>query len=343
MTTGRTGSDYLAGCLDGVNNIMTFSGKFNYQIYFKNNKQKIQKEILITKFINGNKQLFGYDKIEDLNVNINTKKFKKIFLKISNKKLNQKEFLIKLYESYHIVLNRKLSKSNVIIHHAHSRVNTINFLKDFPRSKILITIRDPRANLKSGLINWWKFDQKRKDVAHVYMYLRRIRDDFRYILTKKNKKKFVKLEEMGEKKTKENILKFLGVRYDKRVNISTFANIPWNGDKLSNFKIKNKGKFNNKVIYNGWSNFFTEDDKVLINFIYSDYKEFYEMKKINFKNKIYLFFRGLLPFNFEILAIKNQSVFSKRFLINILIYLKRVFYIQLLLCKIDLFDYEKKN
>ena len=35
MTTGRTGSDYLAGCLDGVKNIIVFSGKFNHQIFFK--------------------------------------------------------------------------------------------------------------------------------------------------------------------------------------------------------------------------------------------------------------------------------------------------------------------
>ena len=53
MTTGRTGSDYLAGCLDGVKNIMVFSGKFNHQIFFKNHKQKIKKEILIYQIILG--------------------------------------------------------------------------------------------------------------------------------------------------------------------------------------------------------------------------------------------------------------------------------------------------
>ena len=278
MTTGRTGSDYLAGCLDGVNNVMTFSGKFDYQIYFENGKQKIKKEILITRFISENEKLFKYDKVEDLNTNLDIKKLKKIFLKISRKTLNQREFLIKLYESYHILLNRKLSKSNIIIHHTHSRINTIKFLKDFPNSKILITIRDPRANLKSGLVNWWKYDSKKNDLGHVIMYLKRIRKDFKYALSKKNKKKFVKLENMGQKKTKENILKFLKVRYDNRINISTFANIPWNGDKLSNFKLKNNGKFNNEVIYNGWREFFTENDLDLLNLLYSDYKKFYKIE-----------------------------------------------------------------
>ena len=32
---------------------------------------------------------------------------------------------------------------------------------------------------------------------------------------------------MGSKTTKKKILKFLGVNYDKKINISTFANIPW--------------------------------------------------------------------------------------------------------------------
>ena len=77
MTTGRTGSDYLAGCLDGVKNIIVFSGKFNHQIFFKDHKQKIKKEILISKFITENTKLFTYNKIENLRLNININNFKK--------------------------------------------------------------------------------------------------------------------------------------------------------------------------------------------------------------------------------------------------------------------------
>ena len=194
MTTGRTGSDYLAGCLDGVKNIIVFSGKFNHQIFFKDHKQKIKKEILISKFISENKKLFTYNKIENLRLNININNFKKKFIEISTNTLNRKEFFIKLYEAYHLTLNRKLLKSNVIVHHSHGRTNTSNFLKDFPNAKILITIRDPRANLKSGLLNWFKFDPEKKHMMHVFMYLRRIRNDLNYAL-----KNTIKAKNLGTK------------------------------------------------------------------------------------------------------------------------------------------------
>ena len=60
-------------------------------------------------------------------------------------------------------------------------------------------------------------------MMHIYTYLRRIRNDLNYAIHKNNKKKFIKLEEMGSKKVKSGILKFLGAKYDKKINISTYA------------------------------------------------------------------------------------------------------------------------
>ena len=60
---------------------------------------------------------------------------------------------------------------------------------------MLITIRDPRANLKSGLVNWFNYDQKRKHMSHIYICLKRIREDLKFALKKNNNKKlFLKLE-----------------------------------------------------------------------------------------------------------------------------------------------------
>lgn len=336
MTTGRTGSDYLAGCLDGVKNIMTFSGKFDHQIYFKDSQQIIKKETLIFKFIKENKKLFKYDKIENLNLNLNTKKFKKIFLRISTNYLNRKNFFIKLYEAYHLTLNRKLSKSNIIVHHTHFKHVTNNFFKDFPNAKLLITIRDPRANLKSGLTNWWNLEVKRKNMYHSFMYMKRIRDDLNYAFNLKTKKKFVKLEQMGDLTFRKSILRFLEVKYDNKIKISTFANKPWNGDKLSNFVKKPEGIFNKKIIDNGWREFFSKDDIILLNFLYSNYKKFYYIEKTHTTKKIYLFFRAIFPFKFEFLSMCNQSIFSKIFFSNLRHYLKRIIYVQFLILKVNL-------
>jgi len=343
MTTGRTGSDYLAGCLDGVKNLMVFSGKFNHKSHFINQKEKIRKEILITKFVKENKKLFKYNKVENLKLNINILNFKKKFLEISDDVLDSKEFLIKLYETYHLILNRKLKKSNTIIHHSHGLENTKNFLDDFPNSKILITIRDPRANFKSGLLNWFKFDDNKKQMMHVFRYMRRIRNDLNFALEQKNKKKFIKLELMGSNKYKKQILKFLGTKYDKKITISTFANLTWNGDKLSNFKKKTYGSFNKDVINNNWNTFFTKDEILLLNLLYSNYRRFYKIKKTRIFDRIYLFFRSLLPFNFEKMVTNNADFFSNKFIKNIIFYLRRIIYVQLIILNIDKFKYEKKN
>ena len=36
ITTGRTGSDFLQHCLDGVNGLIVFSDKFDYHQFFSN-------------------------------------------------------------------------------------------------------------------------------------------------------------------------------------------------------------------------------------------------------------------------------------------------------------------
>ena len=145
---------------------------------------------------------------------------------------------------------------------------------------------------------------------------------------------------MGKKKTKVEILKFLNVKYDKKMNKSTFANKPWGGDKISTYK-NTRGLFNKAIIYNGWREFFTKDEIILLNFLYSNYRKFYKIKNVSHFKKIYLFFRAILPFKFEKLAISNQSASFVKFFNETRFYLRRVFYIQLLILNFDVFNYEK--
>jgi len=41
LTTGRTGSDYLQGCLDGVPGVITFSGEMPFFRFLNNSKTKL--------------------------------------------------------------------------------------------------------------------------------------------------------------------------------------------------------------------------------------------------------------------------------------------------------------
>jgi len=58
MTTGRTGSDYLASCLDGVNGVIVFSGKFDHTYFFKDSIERKNQKTLIYNFLKKKKKKF---------------------------------------------------------------------------------------------------------------------------------------------------------------------------------------------------------------------------------------------------------------------------------------------
>ena len=50
ITTGRTGSDFLQHCLDGINGLIVFSDKFEYHQFFENKSQLKKPKPLIESF-----------------------------------------------------------------------------------------------------------------------------------------------------------------------------------------------------------------------------------------------------------------------------------------------------
>ena len=257
MTTGRTGSDYLHGCLDGLDSVMSICGKFEYHSFLEKNNEIKDNKILIEKFVYENKRLFSYDQIEDIDTKEEIEKFKKFFLNLSdNKKLNRRDFFFNIYKSYNLTINKNLKNMKALVHHSHGLNNTKKCLRDFPKAKLLITIRDPRANLKSGLENWFCYDNKKKYGTYIFIYQkdkRRLK-----IWSKiKNEKLFVKLENAGEFNTKKKVCNFLSIPYDEKVETATFNSIPWRGDSLSQIKSKN-GEYNIEVRNNNWEKYFLE-------------------------------------------------------------------------------------
>ena len=335
LTTGRTGSDYLHACLDNVPGVLTFSGSFFYYEFIGNLEKKIENykpENLLNIFIKKNKHLFYTDKIEKKKINLNLKKFKKIFIKITNyNHHNRINFFLSLYLSYYLTFNKNHKNIKTIIHHSHHAEETENFLKDFKNASLLITVRDPRANLKSGIFNWIKFDPSKENAEHFLFYLKRIREDLVFAF-KVKKKLFVKLEEANSKKTKKRILRFLKVKYHKNFELATFLGKPWSGDKLSNFKNDNKGKFNKEVKNKNWNLFFSKNDKRIFNFIYYDYRVFgYDFNKIDFNSFLHFMILSLMPLSFEkklfsINYLFNPDKYIRYKILNLYFYLKRILY-----------------
>ena len=344
LTTGRTGSDYLQACLDNVPGVLTFSGHFQYYNFCDNlkiNKFDEKKPIEILElFIKRNNHLFLKDDIENKNIDLDMQKFKNNFIKISeNKNLTRQKFLFCVYLSYHLTLNRDCNSINTMVHHSHSTEETKRFLYDFKNSKLLITIRDPRANLKSGIVNWINYDKEKDNQRHFYFYIKRIRENLKFAKKQINEKFFVKLEEANDIDIKKKLTNFLGIDFNPEIMKATFAGKTWSGDKLSQSQSKD-GSYNKKSINNQWESFFSRKDKLILNLIYSDYRLFgYKIDKINWTQMTSIFFLIPLPFAFDkkLFSLKyyfSKNISMKKKVVDIFFYIKRIFYFYKLFFKL---------
>ena len=343
LTTGRTGSDYLQGCLDDLPGILTFSGIIYYYSFcdhFKlDNFEKVEPLKILELFYEKNVHLFTHDSVENKTINLDVPKFKENFnLICDKKKLSRQKFLLAIYLAYHITLGRKTNNIKLLVHHSHNVDETKRFLKDFKDSKLLVTIRDPRANLKSGIVNWTNY-RKIEDQRHYLFYIKRIREDLKYAKEQINKKFFLKLEEAGNLTTKKKLSDFLDIEFNSEINRATYAGKAWPGDKLSQFNSPD-GKYIEEVADNQWQSFFSKKDKLILNFIYKDYSSFgYKIERINWLKIILIFFLIPLPFVFDkkIFSLSyylEKNTKSKAKILEMFFYIKRILYFYKLLFKL---------
>ena len=337
LTTGRTGSDYLHACLDSIPGLATLSGSFFYYNFLNNlnkNLAEYNNEEILKLLIDNHKNLFIEDKIENKIINLNIKKFSGFFLKIlKENKLNKINLLLTIYLSYYLCMNKNLNKIKTIVHHSHQKNETKNFISNFGKKKVrlLVTVREPRANLKSGILNWIKFDPGMQNQKHFLFFIKRIRQDFIFA-SKKEKKMFVKLEQANSVVLKKKLLNFLKVNYNSNIKRATYLGRPWRGDKLSNFKNYKKGKYNNEVQKNKWEKFFSRHDKKMLNFLYYDYRYIgYKFDKINFNSFFYFLIFSFFPLSFEKKLFKfsyflDSKIQIKHKFCNIYFFILRIIY-----------------
>jgi len=246
---------------------------------------------------------------------------------MKNQKFSYKNLINNIYLSYHLTLKRKILKTNLILHHSHNPVETESFIRNFKNCKLLVTIRNPFQNLKSGILNWTRYNKTKKNFEHFYLYISRIREDLNYALNKK-KVFFVKLENMNSFLYKKSILRFLSLKNSYAINTSTFAGIPWKSDKLSQFK-KRDGKFNTSILKENWKDFYFKKDLVILRYLYSKYNFFgYKIKKLGIFEKISLPLFFLLPMKFELKMLKSILLTSsiKKICFNTYFFLRKILY-----------------
>tara|TARA_B100000029_G_scaffold336871_1_gene329013 strand:- start:219 stop:1271 length:1053 start_codon:yes stop_codon:yes gene_type:complete len=335
VTTGRTGSDYLHHCLEGLKGLIVFSDKFDYQQFFKDRNHLRDPNKLLMSFLKKYSYLFSQIEIENIKINLSIGKFKKNFNKLSGtKKINQREFLVLLYKSYHLTAGRKLKNAKAIIHHSHGLIETKKVLKDFPKAKILVTIRNPLSNLRAGLINWFKYDKSRINMKHVFDYIYRIRQDLKFLIKLKNKKMFVKLEEANSRRIKKKICNFLSIKFQNNIFKATTLGIPWIGDKLSP-RLAKKGQYLKPEGEEEYSKFYTSKEIKLLSFIFRDYNIFgYKLKSFEYLNELIFFLNipFLLSFEKDVFSYKHKK---SLLLLNIKYYIYRLVFFLVIFFKLE--------
>jgi len=342
ITTGRTGSDYLEACINGLSTVLTIPDKIYFYKFcnkFKINKnQKIKKKKFLKKFVKNNKNFFNGSKLENKFYSINKNKFINLFNKNYKETfITRDQFLINLYLSYSLYLKENIKKKINLIYHAHHFDENQYFLDDFKHVKIFITIRDPRQNLYSGIYNWRKYQKNRNTQQFNFNYLKRVIEDLNRALKLPNKKIFIKLEEANDIKIKKKISNFLKNKFEKKIFYATyFTEKKWTGDKLSTFK--SKGLFNVNIKKKIWQNSFSLHDIKLLNFLFKNYKKFnYDMSNKYTIAQLFLF--SWRPFSFEVstfvYSLKNESIL--KIFKNFFWYIIRTMYIYKKILKFFLF------
>ena len=169
---------------------------FKWKFFYYNFLDSLNKSLaeytnqeILKLFIKKHKNLLSEDKIENKIINLNIKKFSNLFLKIlKENKLNKINLLLTIYLSYYLSMNKNLNKIKTIVHHSHQKKKQKFYLRFWKKKvRLLITVREPRANLKSGIVNWIKFDPGMQNQKHFLFYIKRIRQDLIFAYKKKKK------------------------------------------------------------------------------------------------------------------------------------------------------------
>jgi len=352
ITTGRTGSDFLQGLLDSHPEVVVFNGSlFFYTDFLLRSKclklDDYDVEDVVEEFIGLNIERFKsrYDLTEGKDrlgitgseaISIDLNEFRRIAIGLANEMDRRpSSILISLYGAYHVCSGMDILNAKVLMHHAHHASESKIFLQDFPESLVLITTRDPRATLVSGIENWRNYSRRHDTGRHLYIYVKRIIEDTAPFAGWGRSCRAMRLEDLPREESLKLLCSWLGIRFEESVLQSTWQGLLWYGDRVSGRKIP-AAKWTPNRTYNGWKERLTTKDQVMLNFLMYERLLNYGYKAIprNFWQWILMPFIIPLPLRYEARFLswsyiknvegKNLSRKAVTCAFNAFYYLKRV-------------------
>ena len=276
---------------------------------------KHHKSIFDSRYLKGYNGLNNLGEKKEGYIKISKNKFKSNFIKFfKGKKINQKNLILAIHESYSVSTNKK---SNKILYHVHDLEIFDKFLKyDFDENKILYVLRNPlfafwRRAYSDNIIDNERFDYTDYENLISFRYINRLRD---ILLNIKNYKPIfkknsiiIKFEDLKNKnkETLKNIFKILNLKFNySKVQNPKFNNQIWWGSNVykghkENYKVKSSLSNNNDLVDFYYYEIFILEMALLPFFDKFGYKTVSKLNN-NFINYIKFFLLLILPTKFGI-------------------------------------------
>ncbi|MAM68913.1 MAG: hypothetical protein CMM12_09165 [Rhodospirillaceae bacterium] len=286
VTTGRSGTDFFQSLLDSHPEIAVYNGT-NFFYIFWDNAQSVQHdgplvaEHIVDEYIGANiqKLISRYDTLErknelgengDQDIDVNVPLFRRHVLGLLGEKpVSSRNFLIAVVAAYDMCLGRDMMRKKTFLYHAHRIGRTLRFIEEFPGSKVICMIRDPRANFVSGVEHWRRLEPKTDNPAYPIYIIRRAIDEVAELqILSAGSLAVLRLEDLGDRTTLEAFCWWIGISYDDCMTRSTWGGLRWWGDRISTNKVrKDEPGYSPSMINNRWESRLHRYDQCVLNHI----------------------------------------------------------------------------
>jgi hypothetical protein len=318
MPTGRTGSDYLHSLFDGHSEVTTFNGHFAWYDYIHNVSRTLSVEVkeekdvfaefigafiykFVTKYdIQEKKDQLGIGHDESLKIDFDKFGFHAVQLIIGHE-LNSRNLLLAIYGAYSLCLGRDVLKTKILLHHPHLEDELRYFVDDFPKVKVLFTVRDIRASLLSQIENFRIYYPKTHDSqAHLYESMRMNLRGVNMIKDVDVVTTSVRLEDLPREDVLRSVCFWMGISWESTMLRPSWGGIEWHGDRLSKKLYSNE--WTEDRTYNNWREKLSKRDQLLLRVVAGKMMvDFgYEDKEVSSIVKLLMFVNAIFPMSLEL-------------------------------------------
>lgn len=302
LPIGRSSSIFLHGLMEGHEEIITIIGNYypEENDFIGLDIKEVVKRIY-NKLRHMERDYYSESRLENIFPINKLELYLKEYLSFFG--INKKTILIGIHYALAKSCKKDLSKVKYILMQSHNTPHFLRSIEDFPKQKMIFTVRDPRAS-------FFSYKNKLNYITGIigllenYALFKRLSKDKYDLIT-------IKHEDlnMDYKKIKKELIKFLDIKDSKSLNECTLFNIPWDYSQGKNNSItKNYLTKPNKIfVSDTWKNEMSTPEIKFIQFIFSDFMKIFNYKKIDLFDNF-----NMIIFNTKVHFLANNEKYSKK-------------------------------